>query len=59
MHYTKQPDGPGAGLKRMSGWKWVFWFIVACGIAYLLLFSAFLGDHGSELIRNIVDAFGR
>jgi len=54
---AEQPDGPGAGLKHKSGWSWLFWFIVACGLAFLLLSGAFLGDNSGELIRNILNAF--
>jgi len=41
---SQQPDGPGAGLKRKKGCAFVFWLIVAIGVAYLLLSSGILED---------------
>ena len=35
----QQPDGPGSGLrqKKKGSLSWIFWFLVACGLSYLLI----------------------
>jgi MFS family permease len=43
---ARQPDGPGAGLRGKSGWRWLFWFLVACGLAYLLISGGILEKLG-------------
>lgn len=42
----QQPDGPGVGLrhKKKGSLAWIFWLIVACGLAYLLISGDILGN---------------
>lgn len=35
----ERPVGPGSGLKKHKGWKWVILFIIALIMVYLLIFS--------------------
>ncbi len=37
-----QPDGPGAGLKQKSSFAKLIWFLIACGLAYLLISGGIL-----------------